>query len=167
MDAVAPARDGVAGRAMPVSHHDPRDRHGAVTASLFGFGGEHARASECSGRDVRGRQKRVVPTPGACASSLAVMKRPDRARASVIRKTTGAIAHRSPRRARHKPLKPFAQGRPGCFRHHLWSPRVRSSRADRGCQPAPGLPCALLIKRVERRSKARAKCAARMRKRVR
>src|SRR5437868_1589907 len=38
--------------------------------------------------------------------------------------------------------------------------------ADRGCQPAPGLPCSLLDKRVERPSKARAKCAARMRRRV-
>src|SRR5215217_4477085 len=35
--------------------------------------------------------------------------------------------------------------------------------ADRGCQPAPGLPCALLDKRVERRSKARANPAARLR----
>src|SRR3954452_9641760 len=35
--------------------------------------------------------------------------------------------------------------------------------ADRGRQPAPGLPCALLDKRVKRRSKARAESAARMR----
>jgi hypothetical protein len=78
MDAAAPARDGVAGRATPVSHRDPRDRHGAVTAFLHQFGGEHARASECLGKDARGRQKRVVLTPGACASRLAVMRRPDR-----------------------------------------------------------------------------------------
>ncbi|SPP96680.1 protein of unknown function [Bradyrhizobium vignae] len=38
--------------------------------------------------------------------------------------------------------KTIAQGRPGA-RHHLWSTRVRFSRADPGCQPAPGLPCAL------------------------
>jgi hypothetical protein len=49
------------------------------------------------------RQNRVVLTPGVCASSLAVMWRPDRARASVICKATGAIVHRSPGRARHKP----------------------------------------------------------------
>jgi len=60
MDAAAPAWDEVAGRATPVSHRDPRERPGAVTAFLFGFGGEHARASGCPGRDVRGRQKRVV-----------------------------------------------------------------------------------------------------------
>ena len=103
MDAAASARDGVAGRAIPVSHSDPRDRHGAVIAFPFGLGGEHARASECSGRNVRGRQKRVVLTPGVCASSLVVMRRPDRARTSVICKATGAIVHRSPGRARHKP----------------------------------------------------------------
>jgi hypothetical protein len=49
------------------------------------------------------RQNRVVLTPGVCASSLAVMLRPDRARASVIYKATGAIVHRSPGRSRHKP----------------------------------------------------------------
>ena len=49
------------------------------------------------------RQNRVVLTPGACASSLAVMWRSDRTRASVICKATGAIVHRSPGRARHKP----------------------------------------------------------------
>ena len=49
------------------------------------------------------RQNRVVLAPGVCAPSLAVMRRPDRARASVICKATGAIVHRSPGRARHKP----------------------------------------------------------------
>ena len=78
MDAAAPARDGVAGRTSSVSHYDPRDRHGAVTAFPHHFEGEHARASEDSGRNARGRQKRVVLTPGACASRLAAMKRPDR-----------------------------------------------------------------------------------------
>ncbi|WP_156937145.1 hypothetical protein [Bradyrhizobium sp. WSM2254] len=49
------------------------------------------------------RQNRVVLAPGVCASSLAVMLRPNRARASVICTATGAIVHRSPGRARHKP----------------------------------------------------------------
>ncbi|SPP94586.1 protein of unknown function [Bradyrhizobium vignae] len=52
---------------------------------------------------VRVRQNRVVLAPGVCAPSVAVMWRPDRARASAIRKATGAIVHRSPRRSRHKP----------------------------------------------------------------
>ncbi|RXH05623.1 hypothetical protein EAV90_06745, partial [Bradyrhizobium vignae] len=38
----------------------------------------------------------MVLTPGVCASRLVVMRRPDRARASAIRKATGAIVHRSP-----------------------------------------------------------------------
>ncbi|MDA9403011.1 hypothetical protein XH79_30340 [Bradyrhizobium sp. CCBAU 45389] len=103
MDAAAPARDGVAGRASLVSHHLPRIDTALSQRFLFSFGGEHARAFEWLGRDVRGRQKRVVLTPGVCASRLAVVKRPDRVRASVIRKATGAIVHRSPGRARHKP----------------------------------------------------------------
>ena len=42
------------------------------------------------------------------------MWRPDRARASVIRKATGAIVQRSPGRARHKPSTHCA-GKAGCF----------------------------------------------------
>ncbi|MEY9361801.1 hypothetical protein ABH994_004522 [Bradyrhizobium yuanmingense] len=49
------------------------------------------------------RQNRVVLAPGVCAPSLVVMWLPNRAHASAIRKTTGAIVHRSPGRARHKP----------------------------------------------------------------
>ena len=45
----------------------------------------------------------VVLTPGVCASSLAVMCRPTGSFASKSRKATGAIVHRSPGRARHKP----------------------------------------------------------------
>jgi hypothetical protein len=52
---------------------------------------------------IRVRQNRVVLAPGVCASSLVVMWRPNRAHASAIRKATGAIVHRSPGRARHKP----------------------------------------------------------------
>jgi len=49
------------------------------------------------------RQNRVVLAPGVCAPSLAAMWRPNRVRASASRKATGAIVHRSPGRARHKP----------------------------------------------------------------
>jgi hypothetical protein len=69
-------------------------------ASSHGFGCEHTPALEATCEDVRGRTSRVVLTPGVCGSSPAVMWRPDRARASVIRKATGAIVHRSPGRAR-------------------------------------------------------------------
>ncbi len=53
------------------------------------------------------RQNRVVLAPGVCAPSVAVMRRPDRARASISCKATGAIVQRSPGRARHKPFQPL------------------------------------------------------------
>jgi len=53
------------------------------------------------------RQNRVVLAPGVCAPSVAVMRRSNRTRASVIRRATGAIVHRSPGRARHKPFQPL------------------------------------------------------------
>jgi hypothetical protein len=49
------------------------------------------------------RRNRVVLAPGVCAPSLAVMWRPNWVLASAICKATGAIVHRSPGRARHKP----------------------------------------------------------------
>jgi len=59
-------------------------------------------------------QNRVVLAPGVCAPSLVVMWRPDRARASAICEATGAIVHRSPGRARHKPSNHCA-GKAGCL----------------------------------------------------
>jgi hypothetical protein len=63
--------------------------------------------------------------------------------------------------------QPTAQGRP-CVWLHLYAAVqffcVCLRTADRGCQPAPGLPCALLDERVERSSKARAFRAARLRR---
>jgi len=63
-----------------------------------------------------------------------------------------------------------AQGRPS-DRRHLYAAvrfflRVHFRAADRGCQPAPGLPCALLDQRVAIPGKARAKRAARTRRHV-
>ncbi len=96
----------------------------ALTASPFGFDGERTPAVDDADGDVRGRRSRVVLTPGVCASSHAVMWRLNRARASASCMATGAIVHRSPGRARRTPLKPTAQGRPGCLRRHLWSARA-------------------------------------------
>ncbi|PDT58812.1 hypothetical protein CO678_26715 [Bradyrhizobium diazoefficiens] len=63
------------------------------------------------------------------------MQRPDRARASAIRKATGAIVHRSPGRARHKPSNHCA-GKAVCWA----SPVCRCAdfvatfrTVDRGC----------------------------------
>jgi len=62
-----------------------------------------------------------------------------------------------------------AQGRP-CVWLHLYAAVqffcVCFRTADRGCQPAPGLPCALFPGGRDGDSKARAKCAARMLRRV-
>jgi len=60
----------------------------------------------------------------------------------------GGKRARSPGRARNKLLKPLRrEGR--MIRHHLWFCRVLPfMHADRGCELAPGLPCALLFLRV-------------------
>ncbi|RTM05772.1 MAG: hypothetical protein EKK33_33640 [Bradyrhizobiaceae bacterium] len=59
-----------------MSRHDPRHDTARSQRVFSALGGEHARASGCPGRDVRGRQKRVVLTPAVLASSLAVMWQP-------------------------------------------------------------------------------------------
>jgi hypothetical protein len=80
----------------------------AADASHTGANGFAGRATVSEGvahttGAISVRQNRVVLTPGVCASSLVVMWRPDRVRASAIHEATGAIVHRSPGRARHKP----------------------------------------------------------------
>jgi hypothetical protein len=64
-------------------------------------------------------------------------------------RVTVATKRWSPGRARRKPLKPLRrEGR--MIRHHLWFCRVLPfMHADRGCELAPGLPCALLFSRVK------------------
>ncbi|MET4388637.1 hypothetical protein ABIB73_004401 [Bradyrhizobium sp. F1.4.3] len=123
----------------------------------------------CGGQRMRVRQNRVVL---AVVATAKLSRRRKRAR-------PGELRHQFVRRGRPEGIRlpgergisrqPTAQGRP-CDWLHLYA-AVRSfcapfRAADRGCQPAPGLPCALLIVRVERRGKARAKCAARLRSHV-
>jgi len=84
---------------------------------------------------------------GLCAKSCGDGCGPTGPCASAIRKATGAIVHRSPGRARHKPFQPSAQGRPGCSGCPV-SPlcivaQSAFGMAADGSQPAPGLPCAL------------------------
>src|SRR6476646_5809550 len=76
---------------------------------------------------------------------------------------------RSPERARRKPLKPFARGKPdlpartcGDFARVLF---VFAHEAA-GAQSASGFPCALCSLRDEDNCKARAKFVARTRDRV-
>ncbi len=92
------------------------------------------------------RQNRVVLAPGVCAPSVAVMWRSDRTRAPAIRKATGAIVHRSPGRARHKPFQPLRrEGRdvlatPVCrcaASHHADSAQWTSGASGLPVFPAP------------------------------
>ncbi len=73
---------------------------------------------------------------------------------SPIRKVTEARRNSAPGRARIS-RQPIAQGRPGVFRPTCCPPvhlRVQILRtADHGCQPAPGLPCALFTERGSRK----------------
>ncbi|MGY4488938.1 hypothetical protein ACVWWR_008129 [Bradyrhizobium sp. LM3.2] len=58
--------------------------------------------------------------PGArslCAKSCGDVCCPTGPRASAIRRATGAIVHRSPGRARHKPFQPLRMGRPDVGLH--------------------------------------------------
>jgi hypothetical protein len=114
------AGGGMTGRATVSPHATRTTRRWRAGSSVIG--GEHTQALDDLGGTVRGRRSRVVLTPGVCASSLAVMWRPDRARASAIGQATGAIVHRSPGRARRTPLKPSAQGRPGDRPPHRSTP---------------------------------------------
>jgi len=138
----------------------PRIRPDADSVFAWFRGRAHA-TSRIPSEDVRGRKSRVVPTPGVCASSLAVMWRPTGPRID-IHKATGAIVQRSPRRARRTPLKPFAQGRPG-DRHTCGPPRVHFYRAriSGAAGARPSLRPRLFRGRA--RPKTRARRAARRR----
>ncbi|MET4760658.1 hypothetical protein ABH975_003720 [Bradyrhizobium ottawaense] len=72
-------RDGHCRAASAVSNGFPRERHDADSVFAWLRGRAHA-TPRIPSEDVRGRRSRVVPTPGVCASSLAVMWRPTGAR---------------------------------------------------------------------------------------
>jgi len=80
-----------------------RDRHETRGEWRWTRAASHERLSRARRARSRVRQNRVVLTPGVCASSLAI-----------ARKATGAIVHRSPGRARHKPSNHCA-GKAGCL----------------------------------------------------
>ena len=106
----------------------------------------------------RVRQNRVVLTPGVCASRLAVVQRSDRPRASVVRKATGAIVHRSPGRARYKPPNHCA-GKAGCWASPVCrcASVLRAIRAQRtvGASRHPVFPAPSVLEEPDG-SKARA-----------
>ncbi|MCS3725987.1 His/Glu/Gln/Arg/opine family amino acid ABC transporter permease subunit [Bradyrhizobium betae] len=91
----------------------------AVDASHIGAMGIAGRATVSDSRRAHDRcdlrtAKSCGPGARRLAPSLVVMWRPDRVRASAICKATGAIVHRSPGRARHKPSNHCA-GKAGCL----------------------------------------------------
>jgi hypothetical protein len=152
-------RDGV-GRGEPCRAGNreqrlSRLRHGAD--SVFAWFRVRAHASSRSpSEDVRGRTSRVVLTPGVCASSPVVMWRSNRgARISHLRGDGGNSAS-LPGESTKDTLKPSRrEGR--AIRRTCGPPRVHFYRARIcGCQPAPGLPCALVTTRAMRSGKARA-----------
>ena len=118
-----------------------------------------------AGRCVR--QNRVVLAVVATAKPREDATSPTGGSASSIREATGAKGHRSPGTLGIS-RQPIAQGRPDvrptCMLLCAHFSTLRA--ADRGCQPAPGLPCAFLDQEGGETSKARAKPAARMRRRV-
>ena len=106
---------------------------------------------------------------GLCAKSCGDVCGPTGPRASAIRKATGAIVHRSPGRARHKPFQPSAQGRPGCPGYTCMPLcKLLTATPHSGPRVPAGSRSSLrpLSMRVRRSGKARAKCAARMRAHV-
>jgi hypothetical protein len=126
----------------------------APTASSHGFGREHTPALEETCEDVRGRRSRVVLTPGVCASSLAVMWRPDRARASAIRERDGGNSASLPGESTKDTVKTIRAGKAGRSGETCGPPRVHFYGARTcGCQPALGLPCALVFARARRETK--------------
>jgi hypothetical protein len=141
---------------------------GAEGSSRQHFSGRVYTAGEpCGGQRTCVRQNRVVL---AVVATVKLLRRRQSRQPARCRRIS--LERGRPERTRlpgeHGISRPTtAQGRPSDWLHLYAAVRffcVCFRAADRGCQPAPGLPCALLIERVERVSKARAKSAARMRR---
>jgi len=141
-------------------------RHGAVRAARLEIGGEHTRALDASGRAVRGRRSRVVPTPGVLASSLAVMWRPNRARTSISRDGDGGNSATLPEESTKDTVKTIRAGKAGRPATPVVHPVcifvAHGSRVLAGARPSLR-PC---LHEGDTRSKTRAKRAAGMRSRV-
>ena len=116
-------------------------RHGAVRAARLEIGGEHTRALDASGRAVRGRRSRVVPTPGVLASSLAVMWRPNRARTSISRDGDGGNSATLPEESTKDTVKTIRAGKAGRSASPVIPPRVHFCSARIcGCHRRPAFP---------------------------
>ena len=140
MDATASARAGSQGGDASVSGNGARNdtapkasSHGPCGARTPAVGNPVEMCAD--GEVVWSWRPKSGAKLGGCVS-----RQP--ARAPDIRQVTGAIELVSPGRARRKPLKPSAQGRPSVG--FTCDPPVRMSlHTGCGCRQAPGLPCAL------------------------
>ena len=101
----------VAGR---TSREQPPARYDtALTAFLFGLDGERTPAVGDCGRECARTEKSCGPDArGLCVKSCGDVAANRRAHQSSVG-ATGAIVHRSPRRARRTPFKPSRRERPG------------------------------------------------------
>ncbi|MDD1532950.1 hypothetical protein C7U89_02680 [Bradyrhizobium sp. WBOS4] len=107
---------------------------------------------------MRGRRSRVVPTPGVCASSHAVMRRPTGGR---IDHPHGDGGHSAtlPEESTKDTVKTIAQGRPG-DRRTCRPPRARSLahaglRVPAGARPSLRL---LIFRRARRLQSSGGSC---------
>ncbi|TYO62372.1 hypothetical protein FXV83_32885 [Bradyrhizobium hipponense] len=119
------------------------------TASSHGREGEHTPTFEDAREDVRGRRSRVVLTSGVCASSLAVMCVAQPGARVSHPKGDGGNSASLPEESTKDTVKTIRAGKAGRSGETCGPPRVHFCRARTcGCQPAPGLPCALVFIRA-------------------
>ena len=109
----------------------------------------HERRPRADERRDRGRQSRVVLAPVAGVKPAEVLRNPTGFRQTFNPPATEARGIRL--RGEHGiSRKPIAQGMPGCSGCTCMLVCASSSAnctRDRGCQPAPGIPCALFLGR--------------------
>jgi len=117
----------------------------ALTASRFGFDGERTPAVEDCERGCARTEKSCGPDArGLCVKSCGDVAAQPGTRISHLHGDGGNSAS-LPGESTKDTVKTIRAGKAGMFRRHPSSARARLIRTrDFGCQPAPGLPCALL-----------------------
>jgi hypothetical protein len=100
----------------------------------------------------------VVLTPGVCASSHVVMLTAQPGTHISHLHGDGGNSASLPGESTKDTVKTIRAGKAGMPALPVVHPvRVLSHTRDFGCQPAPGLPCALVSNRAKDESKARAR----------